>query len=152
MRTYTFNRPITLLFCLPLAVLVTMFVWGLTVEFRVSLLIMLFVTFGLLSMLVYYSVLRRLRLGAGKATWITPLDRREIPLSELRHFGIVKFRKFRFAYLSRAEQVPFTDPASPLTSDQDTFIIQYRPKAWKFIESLMKTLHPDLKPESFSRQ
>lgn len=152
MRTFTFNRPITLIFFLPLLVLVTMFVWGLTVEFRLSLLIMLIVTGSLTAMLIYYSLLRRLRLGEGKAVWITPMQRLEIPFSELRHYGIVKFRRFRFAYLSRAEAVPFQDPAAPVVSDADTFIIQYRKGAWDFIETMVKAQHPELKPESFSRQ
>ncbi|MBL0018094.1 MAG: hypothetical protein IPP17_17070 [Bacteroidetes bacterium] len=152
MRSFTFNRPIILLFLLPMMVLVTMFCWGLTVEFRLSLLIMLLVTASLTGLLFYYSLLRRLKLGEGKAVWTTPMLRREIQLQEIRHYGVVKFRRFKFAYLSRATEVPFQNPEAPVVSDEDTFIIQYRPGAWQYMQGLIKALHPSLEPESFVRQ
>lgn len=152
MRTFSFNRPVTLLFSLPLVVLMAMFVSGLTVEFRVMELVMLMVTAGLVGLLVYLGLFRRLRVGEGKAMWITPRRHYEFPLSELKHYGIIKFRMFRFAYLSRAEQAPFRDPGSAMVSDADTFLIQYRPGAWNYLQKVIHPLHPHLKPESFSRQ
>jgi hypothetical protein len=152
MRSFTFNRPVILLLLLPMLVLVTMFGWGLTVEFRISLLVMLIFTSALTGLLFYFSLLRRLKLGEGKAIWTTPMLQREIPLSEVRHYGVVQFRRFKFAYLSRAAEVPFQNPEAPVVSDLDTFIIQYRPGAWKFMQGLIKTLHPSLEPESFIRQ
>jgi hypothetical protein len=135
-----------------LALLVTMIGWGLLVEFHISLLLMFLVTLGILLLLVYFSLLRRLKIGEGRVIWVTPMSRYEIPMHELRHFGIVEFRRFRFAYLSRAEEVPFRDPSAPVISDKDTFVIQFRPKAWNLIETLVKIHHPDLYPKSFSRR
>jgi hypothetical protein len=151
MRTFTFNRPITMLFALPLLVLVSMFAYGLTEEFHLSVLLMLIVTTALVVLLVYYSLLRKLSVGEVKAIWRTPANRWEIPMVDLRHYGIVKFRRFRFAYLSRAEQAPFEDPAAPIVSDENTFVIQYRAGAWKYLEGLVKKLHPHLQPQSITR-
>jgi hypothetical protein len=151
MRTFSFNRPLTLLFALPMLLLVTMFVWGLTVEFRVGLLVMLLVTGSMVLLLFYMTLLRRLRIGSEKAVWSTPMKRYEMRIAELRHFGIVKFRRFRFIYLSRAENVPFQEEGQPVVSDPDTFLIQYRPGAWTFLQGLVKGAHPHLQPESFSR-
>jgi len=152
MRTFTFNRPIILLFLLPMLVLVTMFCWGLTVEFRLSLLVMLIVTAFLTGLLFYFSLLRRLKLDPQKAIWVTPMQRLEIPLEEIQHYGIIRFRRFKFAYLSRAAEAPFQNPEAPVVSDKDTFIIQFRPKAWSFMQGLIKKRHSSLEPETFVRQ
>jgi hypothetical protein len=64
----------------------------------------------------------------------------------------VKFRSFRFIYLSSAESQPFEDPAQPVVADAHTFLVQYRPKAWALVSNSIAALHPDLKPNSFTRQ
>lgn len=152
MRSFTFNHPAYLLLLLPLLVLVTMFVWGLTVEFRLSLLFMLLATMTLVGLLVYFSLMRRMRIGKLAIEWVTPFQKRQIALDELRHYGVVKFRRFRFAYVSKALEAPFTDPAAPVVSDENTFVVQYRKSVWAALESLMRNHHPAVQPQSLTRQ
>ncbi|MFN8393621.1 MAG: hypothetical protein U0176_03005 [Bacteroidia bacterium] len=152
MRSFTFNHPAYLLFTLPLMVLVTMFVWGLTVEFRVSLLFMLLATLSLVGLLVYFSLFRRMRIGSKSVEWVTPFKRHQMSLDELKHFGVVKFRRFRFAYVSKAEEDPFADPQAPVVSDENTFVVQYRKSVWEALQSLMRNHHPAVQPQSITRQ
>lgn len=152
MQTFTFNRPITLIFSVSLVLIMLMCVYGLTVEFRLSLVVMLLVTGGVVSMLLYLGFLRRLKIGKDHATWITPKRRFEMALSDVRYFGVVKFRSFRFIYFSKAETQPFEDPQSPVVPDEDTFLIQYRHKAWSAVSQSIGRIHPTLKPQSITRQ
>ena len=152
MKSYTFNRPIALLFALPLLLLIAMFAYGLTVEFRVSLLLMLLLSATVVVLLFYLGMLRRMEIGNGKAVWKTPSKRYEMNLSEVRFFGVVKFRSFRFMYLSRCEEHPFEDAAKPFAVDENTFFVQYRQEAWQQVCADLALLHPTLKPTSITRQ
>lgn len=150
-RTFTFNRPVTMLFYGPLLILIAMFVYGLTVEFRLSLVVMLVFSLSLVGILVYLGILRRMRVEVEKAVWITPTKRYEMALGQVRSFGVVKFRSFRFIYISKHLADPFEDPSKPVVTDEDTFVLQYRPNAWEAISARINHLQPDLKPSSSAR-
>lgn len=152
MQRFTFNRPITLLFSMPLLILMAMFTYGLTVEFRVSLVIMLLLSATVVGILFYLSMLRSLTIGEGKAIWATPSKRYEMALADVKHFGVVKFRSFRFIYFSKREEDPFENPGNPVVSDEDTFLVQFRPAAWTVIETAIHSLQPKIKSRSYSRQ
>lgn len=151
-RTYTFNRPITLLFSLPLLLLLVMLFYGIFREFNFLVLFLLLVTLLFYLPVIYLGFFRRLRVESQQASWITPRSRHTIALDEVRHYGIIKYRAFRFIYLSRAESAPFKDPEARLVANPDTFLIQYRPGAWQVIEGLLRELHPQLSPDNFQRR
>ncbi len=152
MKSYTFNRPIALLFALPLLLLILMFGYGLSVEFRLSLLLMLLLSATVVCLLFYLGMLRRLEIDKEKAVWKTPSKRYEMNLSEVKFFGVVKFRSFRFMYFSRADEHPFEDATKPFTVDENTFFVQFRPEGWQQICADLAILHPTLKPDSITRQ
>jgi hypothetical protein len=152
MQRFTFNRPITLLFSVPLLLLIFMFGYGLSVEFRLSLVFMLLLSATVVGLLFYLGMLRRMEIGADKAIWTTPNKRFEMAMADVKHFGIVKFRSFRFIYLSRSVENPFGNPNNPVVTDENTFMVQFRPAAWNAIEAAIVAIHPNLKPSSLTRQ
>ncbi len=152
MQRFTFNRPITLLFSVPLLVLMFMFGYGLSVEFRLSLVFMLLLSATVVGLLFYLGMLRRMEIGEGKATWTTPSKHFEMAMADVKHFGIVKFRSFRFIYLSKSAENPFANPDNPVVTDENTFMVQFRPAAWSAIQAAIGAIHPDLKPSSLNRQ
>jgi hypothetical protein len=152
MQRFTFNRPITLLFAAPLVLLIGMFGYGLNVEFRISLVLMLLLTTLVLGLLVYFAILRKLKIDANKAIWSTPAQRFEMDLAQVKHLGIVKFRSFRFIYFSKGEVDPFEDGETPIVTNEETFVVQFRPRAWETIRKFILAQHPDLKTNTLTRQ
>lgn len=159
MQRFTFNRPITLLFATPLLILSGMFGYGLSVEFRISLVLMLLFTTLVLGLVIYFTVLRKLQIDADKAIWSTPAKRFEMELAQVKHLGIVKFRSFRFIYFSKSEidhietvDAQDVEGKSSIVTSEETFVIQFRPKAWETIRKFILAKHPDLQPKSLTRQ
>jgi hypothetical protein len=151
-HTYSFNRPVTAFFLVPLLFLVVLFTYVLIHQFNALALLMIVLSLLMIFSLVYFSFFRTLKIGGGKAVWRTPFKRYEFELSELKHYGIIKFRRFRFAYLSKATSSPFEDATVPVVASPETFLIQFRPSAWALIESVAQMHHPELKPGSIVRQ
>ena len=152
MGSYTFNKPVTALFTLPLAALMALLVIGMTREFNLVVLLLLLFTILLLVPILYWSFLRRLRFGEDKAHWKTPSVAWDMSLEDVKHYGIIKYRMFRFIFMSKGEEVPFGDPAKPVISTEDTFLIQYRKRAWNEFFGKMQKLKPDLKPLELIRR
>lgn len=152
MQRFTFNRPITLLFSVPMLFVMVMCAYGLTFEFRVGLVLMLLASGTVVGVLFYVGFLRKMEIGEGRAIWSTPKKRYEMALAEVRHFGIVKYRSFKFIYISQAEELPFQLPEQHVVADAKTFVIQYRPKAWELVRASVHAIHPDLQPGSLTRQ
>ena len=146
MRSYTFNRPITGLIMLPLLFLLVMLLVGLSRDFSVMVLVLTIISLGLLIPILYLGFFRRLRLGAEKAEWRSPGTNWQLPLEEVRYFGTVKYRMFRFIFLSRENEAPFKDPSKAPVSSEDTFVIQFRDKAWDDLRTHLGKIQPHLKP------
>ncbi len=149
-KTFTFNRPWTLVFLLPLAFLIFMLFQGLSNEFSFFVLVMVIATTCLLFLFALMSVMRRITIGAGKVIWKTPFTKREFDLKEIESFGIVKFRKFRFIYFSKLENPPYDKHDTAVVSNEETVVLQFRQSAWSHVVEVMKASKPDLKPKSFS--
>lgn len=150
-RTYRFNRPVSLLILLPLLLLIVMLVAGILRSFSPLSLVLVLFSLVIVGSVVYYSLLRSLTVGPEGLVWKAPGVQYQMALAEIKHFGIVKYRSFRFIYLSRAEAAPFSQADARIVSSADTFVIQYRGRAWKQVKSLMKTAQPELKPSNLLR-
>ena len=148
---YTFNRPVVALWLLPLVLLTVMLLYGIMQEFNVIVIVMSLVSFLFLVPILYLAFMRRLKVGEESAEWITPKVRHSIAYSEVRHFGIIKYRSFRFIFFSRSEEAPFADPSKPIVPGEDTFLIQYRPSAWQQIKALIQNHSKDLEPLNLKR-
>jgi hypothetical protein len=151
MQRFTFNRPITLLFSLSLLLIMVMCGYGLSIEFRLSLVFMLLATGTVVATLFYVGFLRKMEIGEGRAAWFTPKKRYEMDLADVKYFGTVKFRSFRFIYISSADEKPFQLADQHVVSDASTFVIQYRPRAWEAVQAAIAGIHPDLKPDFLTR-
>lgn len=150
-KLYTFNRPLAALWLLPLAFLSTMLLYGIFTELNVIAILMVLVSLFIFGLLLYFGFLRRLRIGEEKAEWITPKQRHQMDFEEVKHFGIIKYRSFRFIFFSRLEEQPFSEPGSPVAAGEDTFLIQYRPAAWQLLKSTIQRHHQHLKPLDLKR-
>ncbi len=126
-----------------------MLIYGLTQEVKIAVVIVIAITLLFTSLIVFMSFLRRIRIDEEKVEWITPRVRREIQISEVRHFGIIKYRSFRFIFLSRSEERPYQDKGAKVIPSEDTFVLQYRRGAWTNIREVLRKRHPDLKPQNF---
>lgn len=151
-KQYTFNRPVFVLLLIPLLFLMVMLIYGLTRELNIMVIVVILITLLFISPIVFMSFLRRVRIDEEKAEWITPKVRRTIPFAEIRHFGVVKYRSFRFIFLSRSDELPFQEKGNKIVPTEDTFLLQYRKGAWKLIRELIRKRHPDLKPHNFTHQ
>lgn len=149
-KTFTFNRPWTLVFLLPMAFLIFMLVQGLMNEFSFFVLVMVIATTSLFLLFAVLSVMRRITIGNGKVTWKTPFVKREFELDKIQSFGIVKFRKFRFIYFTRLENPPYGKHDTAVVSNEDTVVLQFRQSAWQQTVAVMEAANPGLKPKSFS--
>jgi len=147
-KQYTFNRPIFALILVPLLLMMAMLLYGVVKEINFLVVLMLLVTLLFMAPIIYLSFLRRLKIDADQAEWITPSFRRSIPLEEIKHFGVIKYRSFRFIFVSRAEEVPFKGPNPKVAPDENTFLVQYRKGAWNFVKEKIHAHHPDLKPHN----
>ena len=150
-KLYTFNRPLVALWLLPLALLTVMLLYGIMQEFNVIVIVMSLVSFLFLVPIIYLAFLRRLKVGEEQAEWITPKVRHTMPYTEVKHFGIVKYRSFRFIFLARTEEEPFTDPSKPIVPGADIFLIQFRPAAWKHLKDLVQRHREGLQPLDLKR-
>lgn len=151
-RTYTFNRPVALLLALPLLALLTLLVAGLVNEFNFIALLMGLFTLGVLSLIVVLGFFRRVRIAPEGAHWLGVRQRWVLPRGEIRHFGVMKYRSFRFIYLSTAEETPFTDPEARVAADPQTVLFQYRKGAWDYVLAWVRTTHPQLPQKDLERR
>lgn len=147
-KTYTFNHPLAALLMIPLVVLGVMLVGGLAREFNLMALVVLVFNVFLMLALIGYGFARRLRFQGQTAYWKTLRRTLSMDNSEVRHYGIVKYRAFRFIYLSKSESLPF-DPDSPnISPTEDTFVFQFRKSGWatvtKWMEGQPATKRQDL--------
>lgn len=151
-RTYTFNRPVALLLALPLLALLFLLVVGLVKEFNFLALLMALFTLGTVLVIVVMGFSRRVRIAPEGAHWLGMRQRWTLPCGEIRHFGVLKYRSFRFIYLSTAQDTPFVDPASPVSADAQTIFFQYRKGAWDFVLAWVRATHPVLPQEDLVRR
>lgn len=145
-RTYRFNRPVSLLFLAPMVLLIVMLTSGLIREFSVLPFVLVLFSLGIVGMVVYFSLLRSLRIGPEGLKWKSPGSEMKMDWNELKHYGIVKYRSFRFLYFSRAEALPFEQAQARVVTSEDTFVLQYRVKAWNQVKALLKEKRPELEP------
>ncbi|MEM7036249.1 MAG: hypothetical protein AAF570_04655 [Bacteroidota bacterium] len=152
MGSYTFNKPVTALFVLPLIALMALLIYGISREFNVVVLLLFMFTLLLLLPILYLSFLRRLRFSEASAHWKTPSVAWDMDLGDVQHYGIIKYRMFRFIFMSKVADIPFEDPSKPVVSTEDTFLVQYRKSAWNEFYGKMQKLKPDLKPLELIRR
>lgn len=152
MKTFTFNRPLTALFLLPVVFLLTLEIQGLIKDFSIGVLILTLFTLLFLAPFIWMSFFRRLKIGPEKAEWITPRKHFKMPLEEVNHFGIIKFRSFRFIFFSTRDEQPFQRQDDHVISSEDTFVIQYRGKAWKLVREYIKAKRPELEQSTLTRR
>lgn len=150
-HTYRFNRPVSLLFLLPMLFLLVMLVAGLVREFSILPFLLALFTLGVLGSVLYFGMLRRLEASEAGLIWRSPGTELRMELKNIRHFGIVKYRSFRFIYLSQQETAPFEKVDTRIVPTEDTFVIQYRERAWVHLQALVQAENSDLKPESIVR-
>jgi hypothetical protein len=150
-RTYRFNRPISLLFLLPMVLLIAMLTAGLLREFSVLAFVLVLFSLGIVAMVLYFSLLRSLSIGPEGLRWKAPGSRMEMNWGELKHYGIVKYRSFRFIYLSRSEELPFEQAQARVVTSENTFVLQYRARAWNQVKGLVKEKCPGLEPAFMER-
>ena len=151
-KVYTFNRPWVALVLLPLVLLTALLLYGVFQELNVMVIVMSVVSLLFLLPVVYVSFLRRMRLSEEQVEWKTPRAHHSIFWTEIKSYGVVRYRSFRFMYVSRLPEVPFKAPNQPVVSTEDTFVIQFRRPGWTFLKKLVQRQHPDLEPENFSRK
>lgn len=150
-RTFTFNKPIVFLYMAPMLALVVFLTIGLVREFNFFVLFMILVSLGLLTVVFWLSFLRRMVVSGDQVEWITPQKHFTLKLSEVNHYGIVKFRNFRFIYVSKMVEPPFESPESRVISNENTFIIQFRRKAYYYLESQLHRVNPSLEPIAYRK-
>jgi hypothetical protein len=150
-RTYRFNRPVSLLFLTPMLLLIVMLTVGLLREFSVLPFVLTLFSFGILAMVVYFSLLRSLTIGPEGLKWKAPRSEMNMNWEELKHFGIVKYRSFRFLYFSRNIEKPFEAAQARIVTSEETFVLQYREKAWKQVQEFLKEKRPDLEATFMER-
>lgn len=138
-KTFSFNHPWALLLILPLLVLLVMLVTGLKVEFNGMAMFALLFTLILLLPILYLGFFRWVRFHASKVEWITPRKRWAFDKKDVRHFGIVKYRAFKFIYLSTAQDAPFAGEDARVTPGPETIVLQYRKNAWRHVEEWLKS-------------
>lgn len=136
-RTYTFNGPLAGLLYLLIGSFTAVLILSWLAEHTISGMILILVNLFLLFAGLLTSYYRRLSLSETEAVFWSLRGRRTIAMSEVKHFGIVKYRSFRFMFLSRAAEKPFTDPDQPVVSSDDTFVIQFRSRPWEHLQRLM---------------
>jgi hypothetical protein len=151
-RTYTFNRPVALLLALPLLALLGLLVVGLANEFNFLALVMGLFTLATLLVIVVMGFSRRVRITPEGVHWLALRQRWTLPRGEIRHFGVLKYRSFRFIYLSTAVETPFVDPESPVSADAQTVFFQYRKGAWDYVLAWVRATHPRLQQEDLVRR
>lgn len=150
-KLYTFNRPVVALVLLPLVLLTVMLLYGIMQEFNFIVIVMSLVSFLFLVPILYLAFMRRLRVGEESAEWITPKVRHSMAYADVRHFGIIKYRSFRFIFFSKSEEQPFADPSKPIVPGEDTFMIQFRPSAWQQLKGLIQQHRQGLEPLDLKR-
>lgn len=138
-KSYSFNHPLALLLLLPLLLLLYMLSYGLSLEFSVMPLLALAFTVLLIILILFYGFLRWVKIGGAAAHWSTPFQRLELSRDSIRHFGIVKYRAFRFIYFSTDEKAPFQDVNAHVSTNSSTFVMQYRRGAWQHVEAWLKS-------------
>lgn len=151
-KQYTFNRPVFALLLLPLVFMMSMLIYGLVQEINLLVIVMVIVTLLFIGPIIFMSFLRKVRIDDEKAEWITPKVRRTIPFAEVKHFGVIKYRSFRFIFLSKADELPYQEAGTKIVPTEDTFLLQYRGGAWKMIRELLRQRHPDLKPHNLTHK
>lgn len=151
-KVYTFNRPIVGLILVPLLFLTLILFYGVFQEFNFLVVLLTLVSLLFLMPIIYLAFFRRLRIEEEAATWVTPRLKRDIPWAEVRHYGVIKYRSFRFMFLSREEVLPFQDPTKPVVSDKNTFLVQFRRKGWQELKNQVQQHSPELKPTNIVRK
>lgn len=151
-KQYTFNRPVFALLLLPLVLMMSMLIYGLVQEINLLVIVMVIVTLLFIGPIIFMSFLRKVRIDDEKAEWITPKVRRTIPFTEVKHFGVIKYRSFRFIFLSKADELPYQEIGTKVVPTEDTFLLQYRGGAWKMIRELLRKRQPDLKPHNLTHK
>jgi hypothetical protein len=151
-RTYTFNRPVALLLALPLLLLLGLLLIGLSKELNIIAIIMALLTIGMITVITLMGFARRVRISPEGAHWLGIRQRWTLPRGEIRHFGILKYRSFRFIYLSTAEKAPFTDPEAGVSADSQTVFFQYRKGAWDYVLLWVRSVHPQLPQADVQRR
>lgn len=137
-KTYTFNHPFAAALMIPLVVLGVMLVGGLMREFNVMALVVLIFNIFLMATVVGFGFMRRIRFKGDLVEWKTLRLSREMKNSEVKHYGIVKYRAFRFIYLSRTQESPFNPDSPNVSPTPDTFVFQYRKSGWKTVQQWME--------------
>lgn len=141
-KTYTFSKPIFSLFLLPVLAVLAFLVMGLIREFNLFVLVMILITVLILYGFAGLSFLRKIHLNPEGLKWSSPRRSMEMEWSEVKHIGVIKFRSFRFIYLSSSEENPWKDPNRPVVSDDDTFLFQFRKEGWNKIREQLPHLAP----------
>lgn len=143
-RTFTFNKPLAALLALPLLILLVFtaisFWYDRSAWKVIAFALSLFFFIGA----VWLTLLRRLTIAEGSATWKTPRVRYSIPFAEVKCWGKVRFRSYDFIFLSRSESNPFEGAEGYVVTTQDTFVIQMRPAAWDLLKEQMGKYKPGL--------
>lgn len=150
-RAFTFNRPTVALYVLPMLALLIFLILGLLREFNFFVLVMILVSIAILVPVFWLSFLRKLVVSDEKVEWHTPKKHFVIPMNEVTHYGIVKFRSFRFIYVSKLAEPPFASEESRVVSDENTFVIQFRRSAYYFLEGKIHKVLPNLEPTAFRK-
>ena len=129
-----------------------MLFYGLFQEINFVVILLTLVSLLFLSPILYLAFFRRMRVEADRAVWLTPRVRRELPWREIKYYGVIKYRSFRFMFISRAADIPFQDPQKPVISDEDTFLVQFRRKGWERLKARVHDSNPQLKPINIVRK
>ena len=133
-RTYTFNHPWALLLTLPLLLLATLLVGGLALEFNLLGVVVLLFTVAMLVPIVVMGFLRRVKFDAQAVHWISLKGRRQLARTEIKHFGVVKYRAFKFIYLSVAAEDPFKEVDARVEPSAETVLFQFRRGGWEYVQ------------------
>lgn len=150
-RTYRFNRPVSLLFLAPMVLLIVMLSAGLLREFSVLPFVLVLFSLAIVGSVIYFSLMRSLTIGPEQLKWKSPGSEMQMDWDELKHFGIVKYRSFRFLYFSRSIEKPFEQAQARVVTTEDTFVLQYREKAWNQVKTLVKEKRPELEATYMER-
>jgi hypothetical protein len=146
-RTFTFNGPLAAI----LYAVILAFTVFLIIAFRHEPNVFLLFLIGVNSLIAIAGILtsyfRRLRISAKQAVFRGLRVKYQINLNEVKHYGIVRYRSFKFIYLSTHELRPFTQPEEAVVSSEGTLVIQFRQKPWAWIQSCIKEACPGLEAE-----
>ena len=129
-RSYTFNHPLAALLMVPLILIEVLLAIGLGNEFNFVAALMLVITAMLILVIAGYGFFRTIRISHHDVQLSGLSKKITLSKQEIKRFGVVKYRAFRFIYVSKSDSGPFNPEQPNISPTPETIVFQYRKGAW----------------------